>query len=454
MGYSSGKITAPVNTDDVSAVLGVTSHDVATLCTHEKLEKSAAIFRPRFSSNNPGLYLVGSDGKFSAAANTEIANNISQKPSSGTWQCPNLGIWVQEFVLRNLTPSYYGNMHSYARSTWFVPIPDKGGTASFKILDHFIGYDHNAKIADPIITLDVNRKNSTTNTVQIQMSTPSPASYPGTISVGNMFGTASSASKRWYFGAVVFRGTNAEGITQSDTMLIFGSNVAIKNDAATTVTITKDDTPPNASTTIYYYRIIPFVCDRASVTSATDTTFYSIHMSDDYPGMYTLKAGESASGGGVKDYTFLWSEPYDRNYPVVGGKVVTITPSTYHPDIVATFKARPEGKGTAPLKDLYSRVDFILSYYANGVHKETTYTWRRSGALSTDKVMKRDSTKDNTGGFEDYLFFSIEDATSILNSVSSPSEIEIVGDFYYADGSQPDYGLFATWIPDNSTDYN
>ncbi len=39
MGHANGVITAPVNTDDVSAVLGVASHDVATLCTSERNNK-------------------------------------------------------------------------------------------------------------------------------------------------------------------------------------------------------------------------------------------------------------------------------------------------------------------------------------------------------------------------------------------------------------------------------
>jgi len=32
MGHANGIIPAPVNTDDISATLGVASHDVATLC--------------------------------------------------------------------------------------------------------------------------------------------------------------------------------------------------------------------------------------------------------------------------------------------------------------------------------------------------------------------------------------------------------------------------------------
>lgn len=39
MGHTTTTITAPVNTDDVSAVLNVASHDVATLCAHEKNNK-------------------------------------------------------------------------------------------------------------------------------------------------------------------------------------------------------------------------------------------------------------------------------------------------------------------------------------------------------------------------------------------------------------------------------
>ena len=41
MGQSNGYITAPVNTDDVSAALGVNSHDVGTLCTSDKINKWA-----------------------------------------------------------------------------------------------------------------------------------------------------------------------------------------------------------------------------------------------------------------------------------------------------------------------------------------------------------------------------------------------------------------------------
>lgn len=37
MGYSDNKVTAPVSTDDVSAVLGVASHDIGTLCYSEKI---------------------------------------------------------------------------------------------------------------------------------------------------------------------------------------------------------------------------------------------------------------------------------------------------------------------------------------------------------------------------------------------------------------------------------
>ena len=37
MGHNAGKITAPVNTDDVRAVLGVDSHDVKTLCMSDKI---------------------------------------------------------------------------------------------------------------------------------------------------------------------------------------------------------------------------------------------------------------------------------------------------------------------------------------------------------------------------------------------------------------------------------
>lgn len=45
MGHSNGKITAPVNTDDIKAALGETSDDVGTLCTSKKINK-ASKFKP------------------------------------------------------------------------------------------------------------------------------------------------------------------------------------------------------------------------------------------------------------------------------------------------------------------------------------------------------------------------------------------------------------------------
>ena len=438
MGHSNEKIYGPVNSDDVNAVIPVGSHNWTAMCRSEKINR-AALFRPRYA-DDPGLYLQAADGKFSPAANSMIAGAISQKPASGLWGCPNLGIWVPEFDLRNITPAGYGSMQSIAERTWHVPEPEG---RSFDIIDHFIGYDHNAKFRDPLIQANVSKKNTTTNTIQIQLSTPSPAAQPGTISVGNMFG-----GRGWYFGAVVFRGTNAEGITPSDTMILFGSGTAINGNEATTVTITDEDTPPG-STETYYYRIIPFVCDRANVTSAADTTFYSIRMSDEYPGMYTLKAGDSATGGGVRDYILLWADvASSRRYPMPNDTEVSITPSTYHPDVAVTFRARPEGKGAGPLKDQYSRVEMTFSRYVGGVPEQTTYTWRRNGASPDDNVLKRDTQKDNVGGFEDYLFFTI-DSASFLQNMLDLSEIEMTADFYYNDGTA-DYGLWGTFIPEDS----
>lgn len=446
--HSNGLITNPINTDDVGTVIGDSSHDVATLCTNEDKINPDALFRPRYSANNPGLQLRGSNGKFLAGANAEIAAAISQRPAQGTWGCPACGIWVPEFDLRNITSSNYSTMQSLANQTWFVPVPDKDGNASFKILDHFDGYDHNAKIKVPLISVSVAPRTGGGNTIKMQLSTPSPLNQPNTISVSNLFGTDSGASKRWYFGAVVFRGTNNEGITPSDAMIVFSSGTAIKSDDTTTVTITKDDTSASAST-VYYYRIVPFVCDNANITSATDTTFYGIRMNDKYLGMIELKVGESATGGILKDYYLAWTDvASSRRYPMPDSTVVTITPSTYHPDVGIVFRARPEGKGTGPLKDLYSRVEMTFSRYVNGVLEQITYVWRKTGVLQDDNVLKRDTQKDNTGGFEDYLFFTI-DSASFLQGVNDLSEIEMAADFYYNDGTA-DYGLLGTFIPEDS----
>ena len=115
MGHANGRITAPVNTDDISATLGVASHDVATLCTSDRINPWAKYKPIRGGSYTP-LLAAG------FAGTTEDINN---------------GII---FGMRAATrSSRLDDIHecdfSYA---------GKPGDNDWKRMTDFVGYDHNA----------------------------------------------------------------------------------------------------------------------------------------------------------------------------------------------------------------------------------------------------------------------------------------------------------------------
>lgn len=115
MGHANGRITAPVNTDDISATLGVASHDVATLCTSDRINRWSKYKPIRGGSYTP-LPAAG------FAGTTEDINN---------------GII---FGMRAATRSsrlddIHGCDFSYA---------GKPGDNDWKRMTDFVGYDHNA----------------------------------------------------------------------------------------------------------------------------------------------------------------------------------------------------------------------------------------------------------------------------------------------------------------------
>lgn len=56
MGYANGRITAPVNTDDISAVIGENNHDIGTLCCSAKINMWAK-YKPERTGNYEDLTL-------------------------------------------------------------------------------------------------------------------------------------------------------------------------------------------------------------------------------------------------------------------------------------------------------------------------------------------------------------------------------------------------------------
>lgn len=448
MGYSNGKITGPVNSDDVSAVLGVASHDWRTLCRSDKINP-VALFRPRYSSVDPGLNL-GSAGDSDGFK--WIANQIGQAPdgTGAGYGCPAYGVWVPKYNISSTSNSLWNALFTASRRTWYIK-PDEtdtNGGDSFDILDHFIGYDHDAKVTKPLITASVGENGTSGNTVSVIFTTPAPDGR--TMSISNLFGTSSSAATRWYFGAVIFRSTNKEGWTTSDTMLVMGSPVAISNNGQTTVEVSVNDTGAS-QTAEYVYRIIPFVCNKANLTSSnlSGTTFYGIGMTKEYAGWMEIKSG-AVQGGEVTVNYFNWKESVNGNYyPVPGNKTLESPITTGKAILIAYSETADLGIGKT-LWDKYSRVDFTFEVVntETWVHTFETYTWIKSGGTDGNGALVKDP-KHNGSATDRMLFYINNDSM-----LTYPREVSLAyGDFYWTDdlGYARTDRVDADYIPDLNT---
>lgn len=459
MGHSNGIITAPVNTDDVSAVIGHASHDVATLCTSPKINP-AAIHCPRYSSENPGLYLRGANGASdgNSAGFQEIANQV--RPKSG-YECPRYGVWVPRYMLQNLIPSNYSTMATMARDEWYIKRPD---TNSFKILDHFIGYYHNARVTEPIIQAPVTK---ITNGYKITVNFRTPAADNMTLSVSNLFG-----GRGYYFGAVIFRGTNPEGITQNDKMIVMGSKTAISNLSETSIQISKDDTSIDA-TKDYYYRIIPFVSNKASIseTTLTDAIIYGLKINSDCPAIYEkATTAQPSQSEATVQYFNIKSGENGAFYPDPKNTAYPTGIST--PDLVIAYSEIPEsGYIKTNLNNLsyfnsllnkYYRIEFHVSVLITGGNvrsMEYVFTWLRSGTDPDINPITRDTRFDNTGGRESELLFYVPAGKFwlYLAKLTGSNSIELqdmYGRFYYIDslGYNKFEDTWATYIPDTKVE--
>lgn len=441
MGHNNGIITAPVNTDDVSSVLGLSSHDVKTLCMSDKINP-ACLFRPRYSSI-PNLELRDTkSGEGDTNGWNWIKAQISRHPT-GTWACPAYGVWVPDLNLRNF--SDYSALFDACTKSWFIDVPDAN---SFGILDHFVGYNASAKVINPIVGDPiVNKRTGGGYTITVNFNAPGPDKQ--TLSISNLF-------PGWYLGICVLKTTNLETGTRpsSGGAIIKVSSTEISADSAipTKFSLSVDDA--SAGTTKYKYVIIPFVCNKGGATSISGlsgTETYGLRIEEKTCAGYieVLSDGTVVNpGGAAKDYYFAWNDNSGTDrYPMPDPKVVfKPTPSTYHPDILIVLRINNH-PGTN-IKDAVERVDIQLGIYddSNVLHLYD-YSWLKSGGSGGNGTLTRDTQKDNTGGYEDYLFFTIPSAPGLVNA--NPDLAEMTADIYYTDGSH-DYGLLATFL---SVDY-
>ena len=114
MSNSNGVISAPVSIDDVKAVLGESSNDLATLCTSSNINMWSKYKPVRLATNFPDL--------------------------SGTWYRADdgdLGIQIGKGATTNLGTLYAGASFTYKR-------PGGGSSQPYRLGD-FVGYNQNAK---------------------------------------------------------------------------------------------------------------------------------------------------------------------------------------------------------------------------------------------------------------------------------------------------------------------
>lgn len=427
MGYGNGRITAPVNSDDVNATINEPSHDWTALCRSSRINK-VALYRPRYCTVNPGLYLGNngdSDGfKWIATQNGQIPTGLISE-----WGCPRYGVWVPKYNISSTASSLWNALFTACRRAWFIKEPEGD---SFDIIDHFAGYYHNARATKPA-SVSVSPNGSSGNRVVVSFTTPSPDN--ATMSISNLFGTASSASTRWYFGAVVFRGTNKEGWTTSDTMLVGGSTTPISNTSQTTAEVMINDTSASQSAE-YVYRVIPFVCNKSGLTSAklVDTTFYGIGIISDYVGWIEVKSG-AVQGVEVRVNYFNWKDANNGNYyPIPGaslsGGTRLASPITTGKAILIAYSETANLGTGKTLWDKYTRVDFTFDVYNNdtGTSSDRVYTWASNGSSMGNSAMRKDP--NHNGSVADRMLFYIADDSMI----TWPNEVYLAyADFYWTD---------------------
>lgn len=137
MGHSNGKITAPVNTDDISAVIGVNSHDVATLCRSANVnpDSLAKPIRLTVPGSKP-FSGYNNQGDF----NNPVKDSLTESMYLAGYKIPYMNL-VQGFTWTRF-------IDRFLYRKWEFQALDYG------CMDHFVNYNHNAKFEDaawPII---------------------------------------------------------------------------------------------------------------------------------------------------------------------------------------------------------------------------------------------------------------------------------------------------------------
>ncbi len=144
MGHSNGQITAPVNTDDVSTVIGVSSHDVGTLCLSENVNKWNK--NKPYRGTQPEVKSRTEDN-----ATNETGKFLGKRGSVDTAGFP--CYWGMRYPMNNAVQNSAGGAKSNLLQLCWDVINNKGNHPNFEYmkpvagtdffrLDDFVGYHH------------------------------------------------------------------------------------------------------------------------------------------------------------------------------------------------------------------------------------------------------------------------------------------------------------------------
>lgn len=140
MGHSNGKIYSPINHDDVAETIGVNSYDQNTLCRSANINAQALI-QPRYTES-PSLEPEDFENM-----NLGVVPRPADIGQYLTWADGKWGIWLPYIESENIQ-----ELITYCNTAWQLAKPTQkfDGTESYNCLDHFDGYDHNARCDKPL----------------------------------------------------------------------------------------------------------------------------------------------------------------------------------------------------------------------------------------------------------------------------------------------------------------
>lgn len=270
-----GWVHAPVGVADVADALGENSLDVGTLCMSSQINPMSLI-RPVYVTTKPGLEVK----EMKLGMPDEWPDGVSLPQSD--WQKMNWGYWVPKIAF-NLA-----NLLANRNRVWYKATPT---ATSYKSLNHFDGYQHNASYSF------VFRCNfSTANPISMIASfgqerdrvTPTGNDNPGgSVNVSEVFG--GELGKSMYFVCAIWR----KGSLENDDKYINQGYVAsaktisqLSGSCLMTATTNSSHTLYGAgsATSIipspnYTYLVVPFIVNNKSFN--TSTNIYLLNADED-----------------------------------------------------------------------------------------------------------------------------------------------------------------------------